>query len=164
MTSKILERFALEGSGGVNTCYVIIAVTQQIRRTLSRQVKYTKFDNPLAHINNCVRLNIPKRLHNLSQQHAFWVSHYRKVPHRDISRYCWGFCLLRQELFMLACTIKDTTCATQFNLPGAPKLLIPPLRTDKKWKCMLWCARMWDTNKYATGSFWWPAHGRKSWF
>ena len=26
--------------GGVNTCYVIIAVTQQIRRTLSRQVKW----------------------------------------------------------------------------------------------------------------------------
>ena len=44
---------------GVNTCSVIMSVTQQISRTLSRQVKCTKCDNPLARLNNRVRLNIP---------------------------------------------------------------------------------------------------------
>ena len=44
---------------GVNTCSVIMSVTQQISRTLSRQVKCTKCDNPLARLNNRVRLKIP---------------------------------------------------------------------------------------------------------
>ena len=122
---------------GVNTCYVIIAVTQQIRLTLSRQVKYTKFDNPLAHINNCVRLNIPKRLHNLSRQHAFWVSHYRKVPRHDISKYYGVFgCSIRSFYIRLSrrasnptqlvrsheAVQNQTTSTTQHNSRN-PKLL-----------------------------------------